>query len=149
MKIVVDTNIVFSAILNSTSNIGNILINSKEHIRFYTCEFLRDELHKHRNKIQALTGLTELEIEELETLVTKNITFINEKLIPSRTISDVKVLLNDIDVGDTPFVGLTAHLRCKLWTGDKKLLSGLKAKGFAEVLTTIELSKLLYDVKCK
>jgi len=35
MKIIVDTNIVFSAILNSNSRIGKILLNSKEHFQFF------------------------------------------------------------------------------------------------------------------
>ncbi len=40
MKIIVDTNIVFSAILNSNSRIGKILLNSKEHFQFFTCNYL-------------------------------------------------------------------------------------------------------------
>ena len=35
MKIVVDTNIVFSAILNSDGHIGELLFNSEEQFEFY------------------------------------------------------------------------------------------------------------------
>ena len=143
VKIIVDTNIVFSAILNSSSRIGKILITSKAHFQFYTCDFLRDELFKHRNKIIKLTGLTEKETEELELLVIENITFINEQLIPSKTISSTKTLLKNIDLDDIPFVALTKHLKGVLWTGDKKLLAGLKEKKFTNTITTSELSVLL------
>ncbi|MEP7197787.1 MAG: PIN domain-containing protein [Saprospiraceae bacterium] len=143
MKIIVDTNIIFSAILNSTSRIGKILINSKEHFDFYTCDFLRTEISKHQTKIEALTGLSIPEIEELELLVTKKIKFINEKLIPPITVSSTETLLKNIDLGDVPFVALTKHLNGKLWTGDKKLLAGLKVKKFTDTITTIQLSKLL------
>jgi predicted nucleic acid-binding protein len=51
MKIVVDTNIVFSGILNSTSKIGKLLINSRQHFQFYTCNYLRLELLKHRRRL--------------------------------------------------------------------------------------------------
>ena len=143
MKIIVDTNIVFSAILNSSSSIGKLLIGSKNHFEFYTCDFLRLEILKHRKKLQTITGLSSNEIAELESLVTENITFINEKLIPYRIISETEILLAKIDINDTPFVALTRHLKGKLWTGDKKLINGLKAKKFKNTLTTKELSALL------
>ncbi len=147
MKVIVDTNIVFSAILNTKSRIGKILINSQGHFQFYSCVFLRDELYKHRTKIQKLTGLTELEVEELEMAVTKNITFINEGLMPKKTISSVEKLLKDIDLADVPFVALTKELNGKLWTGDKKLIDGLKSKKFNSFISTLELSVLLDELE--
>lgn len=39
MKVVVDTNIVFSAILNSQSRIGQILLHSDKSIKFYSPVF--------------------------------------------------------------------------------------------------------------
>ena len=143
MKIIVDTNIVFSAILNSSSRIGKVLLNSREHFQFYTCDFLRYELLKHRNKIQKLTGLTEVETEELEYLTTENLRFINEKIIPTKSIQLSEDLIHHIDPGDIPFLALTIHLKGKLWTGDKKLIEGLKSKGFKDYISTQEISKLL------
>ncbi len=70
MKIVVDTNIVFSGILNSTGKIGKILIHSKSHFQFYSCSFLRIELLKHRVKLLKLTKLNGESLEELQNLVT-------------------------------------------------------------------------------
>jgi predicted nucleic acid-binding protein len=75
MRIIVDTNIVFSAILNSNSKIGKILLNSKEHFQFYSCNYLRTEIQRHRSKLLKLTKLTESKLAELEGLVTHNITF--------------------------------------------------------------------------
>jgi predicted nucleic acid-binding protein len=143
VKVIVDTNIVFSAILNTKSKIGKILINSKGHFQFYSCDFLRDELYKHRTKIQKLTGLTEIEVEELEMAVIKNITFINEGIIPQKITSSVEKMLKDIDLADVPFVALTKDLNGKLWTGDKKLIDGLKSRKFTSFISTMELSFLL------
>lgn len=149
MKIVVDTNIVFSAILNSTSRIGKILINSKDYFQFYTCDFLRAELLKHRIKLLDLTKLSPQELEELEFLITKNITFINEGLLSERIIIATENLLTDIDLNDIPFVALTTQLKAKLWTGDKKLSLGLQAKRFKNIITTSQLSELLDDLERK
>ena len=40
MKVVVDTNIVFSAILNPQSNIGQILLNKDNKLQFYSVNYL-------------------------------------------------------------------------------------------------------------
>ena len=71
MRIIVDTNIVFSAILNSSSKIGKILLHSKGHFQFYSCDYLRIEINRHRNRLLKLTKLSEDELAELESLVTR------------------------------------------------------------------------------
>ncbi len=44
MKVVVDSNIVFSAMLNPESSIGDIILNSQETFTFYGCEYLRQDM---------------------------------------------------------------------------------------------------------
>src|SRR5665647_182391 len=147
MKIIIDTNIVFSAILNSNSRIGKILLNSNEHFQFYTCEYLRTEILRHRNKILKLTKLTEDELVELEELITHKITFINERLLPQELLLKTEILLKSIDPNDTPFVALTKHLEGKLWTGDMQLYNRLKAKRFKDIILTADLSLMLDDLE--
>jgi len=96
MKIIIDTNIVFSAILNSNSHIGKILLNSKEHFQFFSCNYLQVEIHRHRNKLLKLTRLTEDHLSELESLVTKKITFIDERLIPKDLLVKTEIQLKTI-----------------------------------------------------
>lgn len=62
MKIVVDTNIVFSAILNSSRDIGKVLILYGRFFEFYSCDFLREELILHHKKLIKLTKLSEKEL---------------------------------------------------------------------------------------
>ncbi len=47
-RIIVDSNILFSAILNLNSNIGQILINGQEYYDFYSPKYVRTELLKHK-----------------------------------------------------------------------------------------------------
>jgi predicted nucleic acid-binding protein len=146
-KIIVDTNIVFSAILKPSGKIGKILINSKKNFQFYSCNFLRTELLKHRRKLLNLTNLSDDKLEEVELLLTENIIFINEGLLPVETIISTERILKGIDLNDTPFVALTKHLDAKLWTGDKVLIRGLDAKDFIHTLTTTQISDLLNSLE--
>jgi len=65
MKIVVDTNIVFSAILNSNSWIGNILLNSGKSLKFYSPKYLQKEIQNHIAKIQKITNLSDDEVQDV------------------------------------------------------------------------------------
>ena len=147
IKIVVDTNIVFSGILNSTSGIGKTLINPSKHFEFYSCDFLRVELFKHRKKILSHAKISEEELKELESLITHNINFINEILIPEKIIHSTELLLKDIDINDTTFVALTILLKAKLWSGDNKLVKGLRKKNFNNLISTNELYQLLHKLE--
>ena len=51
MKIIVDTNIVFSGILNRKSRIGKLLISEQKYFDFYSCFYLQTELKNHYPKI--------------------------------------------------------------------------------------------------
>lgn len=144
MKIVVDTNIVFSAILNSSSKIGKLLTYNNDHFKFYSCEYLKFELLKHQDKLLKIIRLSIDDLIEVEALVTSNITFINEKLLAKKIISSSQKLVAEIDPYDIPFIALSQSLDAKLWTGDKVLINGLRAKRFKNTITTPELA-LLYD----
>lgn len=50
-------------------------------------------------------------------------------------------LCRDIDPDDTPFVAFSIFMNCKLWTGDKKLITGLNNKDFKISITTEALFK--------
>ena len=75
-------NIVFSALLNSGSRIGKILLYAKEPVQFYTCNHLQTEIQRHRHKLLKLTKLSEAKLVEIEKLVMHKITFIDEHLLP-------------------------------------------------------------------
>jgi predicted nucleic acid-binding protein len=143
MKIVVDTNIVFSAILNVNSTIAQILIYNHPKFKFYSCDYLQTEILRHRDKLLKITNLKEKELTELENIVKQNIIFINENLIPIQIIEETRIQLENIDPFDVPFIALTKHLNAKLWTGDKKLYNPLKTQNFQNILSTTDLSVIL------
>lgn len=147
MKLVVDTNIVFSAVLNSNSRIARILIAGKRHFDFYSCAFLHTELLKHRPKLKALTGLGSAELDEVIDKVTTNIRFVDEAVLSTWLLLDTERVLAGSDLKDVPFVALARKQRAKLWTGDKALMRGLQAEYPKLAISTLDLLLLMEQLE--
>lgn len=142
MKFIVDTNIAFSAVLNTESKIGDLLMNSHGIFEFHSCDTLRSELAKHRSKLLELSGMSEEQLDQSIYHITSQIVFTNEALIPFEFWQRAANLVRDTDMSDIAFLALWGLLGGKLWTGDKELLKGLAKKGFTDFITTEELVKL-------
>lgn len=139
MKIIVDTNIIFSGLLNTQGNIGDLIFNSGGVFEFYSCIYMQKEIEKHWIKLKRISKLSDIQLEESRLKMFAKIYFINEELIPEKIWLAAEKIAVDIDADDSDFVALTKHLKGYLWTGDKELYNGLKKKNFKKVYNTKEL----------
>jgi predicted nucleic acid-binding protein len=139
MRIVIDTNIVFSAILNTNSKIARIILHPRSKLNFYSTEQLPREIEEHKEKIKKISGCSDYEIERVIALVLNKIRFINLKLISKDCYDIAESLTQDVDIDDTEFVALTDHIKGKLWSDDKGLQKGLKKKGWNKFISTEDL----------
>jgi len=139
MKIVVDANIVFSSILNSNGKIGDLIINSNRIFTFIAPDFLRTEIYSHYDKLIEISHLRLEQILESEYQIYKSITFISEEQISLESWQFADSLVSDIDPKDVIYIAYNKQFKCKLWTGDKKLINGLANKNYKNVLTTDDL----------
>lgn len=142
MKVVIDTNIIFSALLNSNGTIGNLLFNSDKQFEFYSCNYMRHEIQVHWKRLKEISKLTEEELQIAYTQVLSKLKFINEEIIPAETWLSSEDITKNIDLDDTDFVALTKFMRATLWTGDKVLYNGLKKLNFKKLVNTTELLAL-------
>lgn len=126
--VIVDTNILFSALLNSQSSFAETLLKS-EH-QFYVCEQILVEMFKHKEKIAKLSKLPESDLIRFYYILLKRLHLYKEDLISSENRKHAFELCRDVDETDTPHVALTLELDGLLWTGDKALKGGLQLKGF-------------------
>lgn len=147
MRVVIDTNITFSAILNTNSKISRIILHPKSRLNLYSTQQLELELTEHWDKLKKISNYSETELRKAATLITSKINFINVELIPIKLFLKAESLTADIDIDDTEFVALTEHIRGKLWTGDKELIKGLKHKKWDKFLTTDVLFKIIVKKK--
>lgn len=145
MKVVVDTNIVFSAILNPSATIGQILIYGQRQVVFFAPNLVKSEIKKHRNKIIALSeDIDDSIFEDIRDEIFRCLNFVSEEQIPFDYWHNAIPIVRDTDMDDIAFVVLSEYLDAKLWTGDKKLLLGLEKHGFSRIITTEELSKIRF-----
>jgi predicted nucleic acid-binding protein len=145
MKIVIDSNIVFSAILNSQGKIAQLIINGSNYFSFFSINLLKKEILNHKHKLLSISGLTETQFESSFSHITSRIKFVDEILISDQDLERATKLTRDIDENDILFVALTNHLSSKLWTGDKKLSMGLKKKKYFRIISTNELYDLFIE----
>ena len=140
MKVVLDTNIIFSSLINSNGTIGAILFNSNTIFEFYSCSYMRYEIDKHWEKLKKISKLSEQELLISKQLLFSKIKFINESLIPEKIWLQAEKLTKDIDEDDIDFIALSLFLKAKLWTGDKVLQKGLNLLGYKQLLNTEEIN---------
>ena len=128
--IIVDTNIIFSALLKNRTKFAEVLL--AENHKFFICEMVLVELFKYKEKIVRLSGLSEDELIQLFQVFLKTMHLYKEELISIENRQLAYQLCYDIDKNDTAHVALTLELDGLLWAGDKVLKEGLLKKGFKQ-----------------
>ena len=142
MKIVVDTNIIFSGLLSPNGTISDLLLNSSNKFDFYSPSYLLDELENHKKKLLKISGLSERELNFLQRILFKKIDLIDLESIRESTWEKAIELTKNIVEFNAPFIALALELDSPLWTGDKKLIKGLNKKGIDWILTTDIINKI-------
>ena len=124
-------------------------MNGSKYFDFYTVGLLKDEIFKHKDKILDLTNYTEDQFIDTFQLITSRLVFVDDILLTDNDLNKAIDLVSGIDQDDALFVALTNHLIANLWTGDKRLINGLKKKGYLRILTTDELYEIFLNKQLK
>jgi putative PIN family toxin of toxin-antitoxin system len=143
MKLVVDTNVIFSALLKSGSK--ELYILKKSNFQFFIPKVVFIELFKYKEKILRYSNLTEDEILELLYVILGSIKVVDEMQIPYEFRKLSYELTKDVDVKDAIFVALALALNAKIWTGDKKLREHLIKNNKEDLI--ISTKELLHFLK--
>ncbi len=137
MKLVIDTNIIFSTLLKPEAAEFQILRNQYYNILY--CQMSTIEIFKHKEKLVALSKLSEKEILINYYGILKHLRPIHEAEIPIEIRKQAASLCVDADPKDVVFVAASIMLDAYLWTGDKKLRTALSQKGYTNTISTAEL----------
>jgi len=142
MIIITDSNIIYSALISPNGSIDSIF-KEKSNLQFIAPNYLLEEVINHWNIIVDASPLSVRELFAEFNYYKKRISFIETDNIPPKHAKTAYEIVKDIDADDADFIALhfTKH---KLWTGDKKLIKGLLAKGYDICITTAQLKEKLY-----
>jgi len=146
MIVIADANIIISALMSPHGSTASVL-KDRSNIQFMAPSYLLTEVYEHWQKIVRSTTLSRKELLDDFYFYESKITFTDIENIPEKHLIKAYELVKDIDEGDVDFIALHLYKKHKIWTGDKALINGLKAKGYDIFVTTAELRQKMYKKK--
>ncbi len=135
MNLVVDTNIVFAALIRDSTIRKIILSNALELI---SINFGKEEIRKYRDEILTRTQISEHELDILLEELFKRLLFISDFEI-SKHMEEAKEIMDNIDPKDTPFIAAALVRKCSIWSDDSHFEKQDKIK----VLKTEDVMRII------
>lgn len=132
MKLVVDANILFAALIKEGST-AELLISDK--LQLFAPEFLFEEFSKYKDLILKKTHRSNKEFNQFLDILKEQITIVPKKEITPFIDKAEKI---SPDPKDSIYLALALALNSNVWSNDKKLKEGQKK---VTILSTEELIK--------
>lgn len=137
MKIVVDSNIIFSALISGKE----IYLDIFKKNDVYMPDIVFPELNKYESHLIRKTKLGQNEFKIFVQMLFEEVVVIPKFAISVENWQNAYILCKNVDEKDTPFIALSLELEIPLWTNDKALCEGIKNSGFDNFVTTEDLLK--------
>jgi predicted nucleic acid-binding protein len=115
--VVVDTNVLFSALLRKSARFTEVLLTSDR--RFLINERVVVELFKHKEKIVRLSRLGDENVVHLFYELMRELELFKEELVAPANRAKAAKLCQDVDLTDAPHVAIALETGGLLWTGDE------------------------------
>ncbi|MFA4934417.1 MAG: PIN domain-containing protein [Candidatus Methanoperedens sp.] len=135
MKLVLDSNIIFSALIKKSTTRNIILSDVFE---LHAPEYIFSEITKHKELLLKKSKMNEEEFDALLLLLQKHIRFV-PKAKYNVKMALAEDILRDIDITDSPFLALALALNCSIWSND----GHFKQQDKVVAYTTKELTKTI------
>lgn len=137
LKLVLDTNIIFSALINKSSMIRDILLSDK--ITFFLPEKVIDEIIKHKELLCKKTGLSQKEVFFTLFYLLSRVR-IMEKDAFSNNLEKARKIMEKIDIHDSEFLALALSVENDGIFSNDKHFNDLEVKrwGVDEVVKWLE-----------
>ena len=148
MKLVVDTNVVFSALVKNSRTREMLFYPA---LKLYAPEYLFEELEEHRKEIEEKAGITDDEFDVFVFVLKRVLEVVPKRAYEGYFLEARKVVS---DSGDVPFAALAIALSatvsrdgdCGIWSNDKHFVEkeGVFFQKFGvKVLTTETLYEIM------
>lgn len=143
MIIIIDTNILISACLNEKGEIFRMIRNLSGNIDFLIPDYALEEINKHKLAVCKNTGYSTFQFDKLLYQCCENATIFSVADISTDIFQQAADLTRNIDINDQAFVSFSIAFDALIWTGDLKLMKGLKRSGFRNIISTKEFKDIL------
>jgi len=143
MIVIADSNIIVSALIKPKGSIA-LIFKDRSNLQFIAPTQLLEEVREHWGVIVNASPLSVRELYAEMDFYKTRITFIETKNVPQEYAKQAYKIVVDIDEDDADFIALHLYKKHKLWTGDRKMIKGLLAKGYDICVTTDQLKEKLY-----
>ena len=136
MELVIDANILMSALIASEGRTIDLIFNEK--LRLFAPDYLIGEISAHEQEILEKSKLSRAEFDVLLSIVSSRIDFVPKSEFTSH-LRNAEAVTPDED--DAEYFALALKLGCAIWSNDKKLKTQATVKIFstAEVMNMISV----------
>ena len=146
MIIIVDANIIISALINPYSEITKLLLSEFKSVDLLIPKYALEETINHKNKLLKEFNVSEKFFEAfLKTLNDVGLIY-SQELINENDFEKAKELVENIDPKDAIYVAFSLALDALIWTGDLKLYKGLRRKSFTNIISSKELKQIIKGI---
>jgi predicted nucleic acid-binding protein len=133
MKLVLDSNIIFSALIKKSITRDIILSDLFE---LYAPEYIFNEITKHKELLLKKSKLDRADFDALLLLLQKHIHLVTKDKY-NEMMAKAEDILRNIDITDSPFLALALALSCSIWSND----GHFKQQDKVVVYTTKDMAK--------
>ena len=139
MMVVVDANIIFSALLSKDGNAFNLFAVNRIFgvFEFVAPDYLFYEIDKRMDKIMSLTKLSKKELEDIFSFLKGEIEFVSMDAFEDKSSEATQLAQHE---KDAPYIALALKLNCPILSGDK----GLKKQAKVKIISPSQALSLLY-----
>ncbi len=135
MKLVLDSNIIFSALIKKSTT-RNIILS--DIFDLYAPEYVFIEITEHKELLLRKSKMNEEDFDALLLLLQKHIHLVSKENY-NKNMALAENILRNIDITDSPFLALALDLKCSIWSND----GHFKKQDKAGVYTTRELTNTI------
>jgi len=135
MRLIVDTNVLISALIKDSAARKLIM-----HLKAKLCSpmFLQEEIDKYKSEILKKSSLNETELMVLFNQIKSKIIILDYELF-SLNYSEAEIIMNKIDPKDTPFIAAALATNSDIWSDDlhfqkQKKIKVWKTKDLVELM---------------
>jgi len=121
MIVIVDANILFSALITPEGKLAKLLSHPALPCKLISCHFLTTELLNHQEKITRYAKRSADDVTKDMQFFFRHIILYDETFIQLHHWLEAEKLTSGIDNFDIPYVALALQTGGWLWTGDKNL----------------------------